>query len=108
MTHSIVITRDNESLARIYGPTHVFLHPTDGRLQLSPTPEPITDYWDALRCFNLASAWMDEMIIDGDLTDSTVTFRGPRGLFRSHSLSTGNRAPLSLAKPAHPNLFTNV
>lgn len=108
MSHTVVITYDNESLARIYGPKHVFLHPTDGRIQLSPTPEPITDYWTALRTFNLASDWMDEQIIHGAMGNSTVTFTGPDGMFRSHSYSTGNRAPLTLAKPAHPNLLTNV
>lgn len=106
--YSVVITHDNESLARIYGPTHVFLHPSDGRIQLSPVAEPITDYWEALRTFNLASGWMDDAMISGDRPgrSSTVTFRGPRGMFRSHTFATGER--VTLAKPAHPNLMTNV
>lgn len=104
----VTITRDNESLARIYGATHCFTHPTDGRIQLSPIPETIDTYEAALTAFFTASDWMDDAIRDGDLTDSTVTLTGPRGVFRSHSFSTGNRAPLTLAKPAHPNLYTNV
>lgn len=106
--YSVTLTRDNESLARIYGPTHFFPHPTAGRLMLSPVPEPLDNERDALRVFALASDWMDAAIIDGDLSSSTVTLRGPLGMFRSHSFRRSPHAPLSLAKPAHPNLFTNA
>lgn len=106
----ITVTYDDASLHRIYGPTYIYPHAADGRLQLSPEPVDCLTYEGAQAMFHTASDWLDDMVRDGDREgrSSTVTLRGPNGIFRSHTFSTGNRAPLSLAKPAHPNLFTNV
>jgi hypothetical protein len=87
MPFFITITHENESLARIYGDRWFFLSGPDSILQHSPIPEPVMDYEAAQRTFFAASDWMDRMIRDCEMPDSTVTLRGPNGIFRSHTLT---------------------
>lgn len=103
----ITVTYDNESLHRIYGPTYIYPHALTGRVQLSPTPESLEGYEVAQSMFFKACDWLDAAMHEDDRADSTVTLRGPDGIFRSCTMKKNVRG-LSLAKPAHPNLFTNA
>lgn len=82
-------------------PRYVYPHPEDGRMLLSPWEETIDSHEDALAVFYKAIQWWDEQEVY-----YTITITGPRGFYRSHSIAP--RRPLSLDKPAHPQLLTNA
>lgn len=78
-----------------------YCHPNDKRMQLSPFPEAIPTYEEAQTALTAALSWWS-------LEDPgwVIELEGPDGAVMStHTLT---RKPLTLAKPAHPNLYTNV
>ena len=96
MSYFITVTRPTESARDT---RWCYSHPGDKRMQLSPFPEPIPTYEEAQIALTAALDWWSL-----ESPGWVITLEGPDGAVMStHTLTTR----LSLAKPAHPNLFTN-
>jgi len=60
----------------------VYLHPRDGRIQLSPTPESVASRADADRALQCAQDFYSATVPQGHGILITVT--GPMGYYRQH------------------------